>query len=144
VSNGNETDERLRSNINIRIIQKEDLNTIDKILRQWLINKVTHRSLPQYYQFRDEIEQSLRNQNNFIYLVAEDNSHRVVGIIGIRNIGEELKQFVQTDSPIEFENVLVDKGYLYRGIGSQMVSYAENFVREEGYKRGSFKKWLCI
>lgn len=128
-------EERKRFQGLIREIQVDDLSQIREIFQGWVTQQDTpDESVEQKIErYLSEIEKSITGENKRWYVAAEENGE-VIGIAGSKEPDSRMRQFAQTESPLELINMYVRKGHdRGKGVGTNLVNAVELHAVENGF-----------
>jgi ribosomal protein S18 acetylase RimI-like enzyme len=118
----------------VRPLKENDLTDLKRILEIWLRDSREGKLLPEEVKTdMDYLKDSLKEWGGRRYIVAEDLEGAVVGMMGLSEIKEELRPFVQTKKPIELVNAYVDNDYRGgKGVGTALINTLQEMARDAG------------
>lgn len=118
----------------VRPLCEEDLPKIKPILEAWIKDSETGEPIPQEVEEDlSAMRESIEGQNDRAYLVA-DEDEKVLGMVGFKTIDERLKEYANTDNPVEPVNLYLDPRQRGRGLGRALMDALEQKAREEGFE----------
>ena len=90
----------------IRPLTKEDIPKIKPILETWFKDRNTGEDLPNEVNgVMNDMEDSLSDRNDYVYLIAQAIDGEVTGMIGLRNPSPVMRSFAKTHNPAELVNL---------------------------------------
>ena len=118
-----------------RLLREGDIDQLKHILESWIKDRETQEPLPKEVSgIMDEMQKSLRGENDRTYLVAEAGSGEIVGTIGLKKPEARTRGFAKTQNPAELINayVAVDQRR-GKGVGRALVQGLEAEARRQEY-----------
>lgn len=112
----------------IRELKKEDAEAVKGILGLYWDGELKERFIQRMMNFLDKTPESI--EQKYKYFVAEENGE-IVGVGVSRNAPEHMKQYVQTNNPVEFYLLAVKD--MNRGIGTALGEKMFGEAKNDGY-----------
>lgn len=124
----------------VRPLIREDLAPLKPILETWVRDPKSGEILSR--EVMDDLlsmSDSLNGRNSMEYLVAQNLSGRVIGMMGLSDPKDVLIQFATTSNPLELVNAYIDKNHRAgQGVGTALV----NRLIEKAIEKGSIELLL--
>lgn len=117
----------------IRELKMEDVEAVRGILDLYWDGELKERFIQRMIGFLDKTPESI--ENKYRCFVAEDNGE-IVGMAVSRNAPEHMKQYVETNNPVELYLLAVKNKN--KGIGSALREKRIEEARMEGYTEAVF------
>jgi ribosomal protein S18 acetylase RimI-like enzyme len=120
----------------IRPLRADDLPAIGGILQIWVRDSPSSEPVAaEIAGFLAMMSRSLIEERGYRYLVAVTDNDTIIGVVGMRPPGPEIRPFAATERPVEMINTYVDSWHRKgRGVGTALVRELERLAREHGYK----------
>lgn len=128
---GDKSEKRFKGTVRPLLIS--DVEKIRPIMETWIRDSETGEV------FQDEIDEisdflknSLEDNSDRHYLVAEDTTCSVVGVMGYKKPFGPISEFIRTKNPREIVNAFVDPQQKGIGVGRAMISEIERIAINDG------------
>lgn len=129
---GQEDKEKNKFDVDVRHVHKIDLPYLRRILEMWV--RWQGEIIPE--EVEDDlahVRESLDRYDKEEYLVANDASGRVVGMMGLAfEPKPEVKQHARTEKPMELVRAYVDNNFRGRGVGKALIGHIESLAKSRG------------
>ena len=118
----------------VRKLEEKDLISVKQILEIWIRDRDTKEPLPNEVNGYLELMKNSLKGKGATYFVAEEDSDKVIGVIGMRKPKVELLAFAHTSNPVEFINIYVARERRGgKGVGRALVSKLEEEAMGQGF-----------
>ncbi len=125
-----EAREKSKVDVDVRTVDRIDLPSLKRILEMWV--RWQGKIIPEEVE-EDlaHVRESLDRYDKEQYVVAEDATRRVVGMMGLAfEPKPEVKQHARTEKPMELVRAYVDKDFRGgKGVGRALISRIEALAR---------------
>jgi len=127
----------------IRLMREEDVSGIRELMNKIFTYNYGYGYNPKYHRDYDNlVEVYIKNSNNFLYVVEDKKSSRIIGIGGVikegirsKNVPEKIRMKYGGEDVGKIVRVFVDSSYRGKGIGRIIVdSIKEKVRRDKKYK----------
>ena len=117
-----------------RGVEQEDIPQIRKILSEWIKDPLTGEILiGEIDEVLLKISDSVSAPGDREYIVAEDESGNILGLMGLREPEDALLKLATTANPIELVNAYVSSDKKGQGIGKLLLEKIQEIAKNNGH-----------
>jgi len=119
----------------VRSAEERDIEPVRSILADWVKDPETGAVLTEEIdEIIGELSKSLVGESSSQFMVAEALDGSVLGLARISPVSEKVKQFAQSNNPVELFNLYVAAGQNKgKGVGTALFEAVQSLAREQGY-----------